>query len=160
EISGVRRAEQPLGHLAEALMRGYLDQTFVHGEIHADPHPGNLLVTDDGRLAIFDLGMVAHVPPRQRDRLLKLLFAAVVGRGERAGGAAVAMARRREDFDAGADLREVSQGEPREGAHRSASRQCAGHGVSIPAVTKLLADVRLVLALPRIASGCGLRTPP
>ena len=63
-------------------MRAYLDQMFVHGEIHADPHPGNVLVTDDGRLALFDLGMVAHVPPSRRDRLLKLLFAAVDGRGE------------------------------------------------------------------------------
>src|SRR3546814_1910741 len=54
------------------LFRSYLDQVFVHGEIHADPHPGNLLLTNDGRLALFDLGMIAHVPPRQRERLLKL----------------------------------------------------------------------------------------
>ncbi|HMB42596.1 MAG TPA: AarF/UbiB family protein, partial [Luteimonas sp.] len=46
ELSGIRRTEQSLDHLAAALMRGYLDQMFVHGEIHADPHPGNLLVTD------------------------------------------------------------------------------------------------------------------
>src|SRR5690606_33516466 len=82
EISGLRRTEHDMSGLASALMRGYLDQVFVHGEIHADPHPGNLLVTDDGRLALFDLGMVAHVPPKQRERLLKLLFAAVDGRGE------------------------------------------------------------------------------
>jgi predicted unusual protein kinase regulating ubiquinone biosynthesis (AarF/ABC1/UbiB family) len=37
----------------------------------------------DGRLAIFDLGMVAHMPPRLRERLLKILFAAVDGRGEK-----------------------------------------------------------------------------
>ncbi|MDQ3228222.1 MAG: AarF/UbiB family protein, partial [Pseudomonadota bacterium] len=52
DLSGLRRTEQKLGHLASALMRGYLDQVFVHGEIHADPHPGNLLVTEDGRLAL------------------------------------------------------------------------------------------------------------
>ena len=91
DISGLRRTEQDLGGLAAALMRAYLDQVFVHGEIHADPHPGNLLLTDDGRLALFDLGMVAHVPPRQRDRLLKLLFAAVDGRGEEAAAEAIAM---------------------------------------------------------------------
>jgi ubiquinone biosynthesis protein len=39
DISGVRRTEQKLGELAAVLMRGYLDQVFVHGEIHADPAP-------------------------------------------------------------------------------------------------------------------------
>ena len=149
EISGVRRTEQPLGHLASALMRGYLDQAFVHGEIHADPHPGNLLVTDDGRLAIFDLGMVAHVPPRQRDRLLKLLFAAVDGRGEEVAGEAIAMGTRLEDFDEELYLREVGQLVSRYAAHRSVRSNSYG-----------LSEGRLVLELTRIGAACGLRTPP
>ena len=149
EISGVRRTEQPLGHLASALMRGYLDQAFVHGEIHADPHPGNLLVTDDGRLAIFDLGMVAHVPPRQRDRLLKLLFAAVDGRGEEVAGEAIAMGTRLEDFDEELYLREVGQLVSRYAAHRNIRNN--SHGLS---------EGRLVLELTRIGAACGLRTPP
>ncbi|HEY4556461.1 MAG TPA: AarF/UbiB family protein, partial [Lysobacter sp.] len=94
DVSGLRRAEQNLGDLAAALMRGYLDQVLVHGQIHADPHPGNLLLTTDGRLALFDLGMVAHVPPRQRDRLFQLLFAAVDGRGEDVVRESVAMGTR------------------------------------------------------------------
>src|SRR5690606_26783008 len=73
------------------------------------PHPGNLLVTDDGRLALFDLGMVAHVPPKQRERLLKLLFAAVDGRGEEVANEAIAMGTRLEDFDEARFLREVGQ---------------------------------------------------
>src|SRR3546814_7268833 len=85
--------------LVEALMRGYLDQVFVHGEIHADPHPGNLLVTPEGQLALFDLGMIAHVPPKQRERLLKLLFAAVDGRGEEVANETIAMGTRLECFD-------------------------------------------------------------
>jgi len=149
EISGVRRTEQPLGHLAGALMRGYLDQAFVHGEIHADPHPGNLLVTEDGRLAIFDLGMVAHVPPRQRDRLLKLLFAAVDGRGEEVAGEAIAMGTRLEDFDEELYLREVGQLVSRYAAHRSIRSN--SHGLS---------EGRLVLELTRLGAVCGLRTPP
>ncbi len=148
QISGMRRAEEPMGHLADALMRGYLDQTFIHGEIHADPHPGNLLVTDDGRLAIFDLGMVAHVPPKQRERLLKLLFAAVDGRGEDVAAEAISMGTRLEDFDGETYLREVSQL-----VARYAARSSRVRGTQ-------LSEGRLVLDLTRIATACGLRTPP
>ncbi|MGY0559354.1 ABC1 kinase family protein [Luteimonas sp. A277] len=145
DISGLRRTEQDLGALAAVLMRAYLDQVFVHGEIHADPHPGNLLVTDDGRLALFDLGMVAHVPPRQRDRLLKLLFAAVDGRGEEAAAEAIAMGTRLEDFDEPRYVREVSQLVARYAAGSQASSMSEG---------------RLVLDLVRLSTACGLRTQP
>jgi predicted unusual protein kinase regulating ubiquinone biosynthesis (AarF/ABC1/UbiB family) len=145
DVSGVRRTEQDLGGLASALMRGYLDQVFVHGEIHADPHPGNLLVTADCRLALLDLGMVAHVPPRQRDRLLKLLFAAVDGRGEEAASEAIAMGTRLEDFDEGRFIREVAQLVGRYAAHSG---------------SQALSEGRMVLELVRIATGSGLRTPP
>lgn len=144
-ISGLRRTEQKLDGLASALMRGYLDQVFVHGEIHADPHPGNLLVTDDGRLALFDLGMVAHVPPRQRERLLKLLFAAVDGRGEEVAVEAIGLGTRLEDFKEEQFLREVGQMVARYAAHS------AGQGLS---------EGRLVLELVRLATASGLRTPP
>ena len=145
ELSGLRRTEQRLDGLATALLRGYLDQVFVHGEIHADPHPGNLLVTDDGRLALFDLGMVAHVPPRLRERLLKLLFAAVDGRGEEVANESIAMGTRLEDFEDARYLREVGQMVARYAAHS------AGQSMS---------EGRLMLELVRLATACGLRTPP
>lgn len=148
-ISGLRRAEEPLGRLAEALMRGYLDQAFVHGEIHADPHPGNLLLTPEGRLAIFDLGMVAHIPPRQRDHLLKLLFAAVDGRGEDVANEGIAMGTRLGDFNEERYMREVGQL-----VARYAARQ------STPGGGHPLSEGRLVLDLTRIATACGLRTSP
>lgn len=145
DITGLQRTERTLGPLASALMRGYLDQVFVHGEIHADPHPGNLLVTDDDRIALLDLGMVAHVPPKQRERLLKLLFAAVDGRGEEVATEAVAMSTRLEDFDQERYYREVGQMVSRYAARSGARSQSEG---------------RLMLELVRLATGCGLRTPP
>ncbi len=145
ELTGLRRTEQKLGHLASALMRGYLDQVFVHGEIHADPHPGNLLVTEDGRLALLDLGMVAHVPPKQRERLLKLLFAAVDGRGEEVANESIGMGTRLEDFDEETFVREVGQMVARYAARSGA--QSMGEG-------------RMMLDLVRHATACGLRTPP
>ncbi|MCJ0824621.1 AarF/UbiB family protein [Luteimonas sp. 50] len=145
EISGLRRTEQSMVDLASALMRGYLDQVFVHGEIHADPHPGNLLVTDDGRLALFDLGMVAHVPPKLRERLLKLLFAAVDGRGEEVVNEAIAMGTRLEDFDEERFVREAGQLVSRYAAH---------------AGSQSLSEGRLMLELVGLSTACGLRTPP
>jgi predicted unusual protein kinase regulating ubiquinone biosynthesis (AarF/ABC1/UbiB family) len=144
-LSGLRRTEQRMDNLASALMRGYLDQVFVHGEIHADPHPGNLLVTDDGRLALFDLGMVAHVPPKQRERLLKLLFAAVDGRGEEVANEEIAMGTRLEDFDEERFTREVGQMVARYAAHSGSQGMSEG---------------RLMLELVRLATACCLRMPP
>jgi len=125
------------------LLRGYLDQIFVHGEIHADPHPGNLRITRDSRLAIFDLGMVTNVPPKRRDCLLKLLFAAVDGRGEQVANEAIAVGTRLEDYDEERFVREV------------------GHLVShYHAHSQTTSPGRVVLELVRIATGSGLRTPP
>jgi ubiquinone biosynthesis protein len=85
--------------LAEALFDAYLEQVLVHGLFHADPHPGNVLVTDDGRLALIDLGMVAHVPPGMQDELIKLLLAIADGRGRDAAEVAIRLGRTLEDFD-------------------------------------------------------------
>jgi predicted unusual protein kinase regulating ubiquinone biosynthesis (AarF/ABC1/UbiB family) len=143
ELSGLFRTEHDVRDLAEALLRGYLDQVLVHGDIHADPHPGNLLVMEDGRLALFDLGMVVHVPPRQRDRLFRLLFAAVDGRGEEAARESIAMGTRLEDFEAERYLREVGQLVARYAAHPSASTS----------------ESRLLFDIVRISTACGLRSP-
>lgn len=145
ELSGLRRTETDFSPMASAVMRGYLDQVFVHGEIHADPHPGNLLVTGDGRVALLDLGMVAHVPPRQRERLLKLMFAAVDGRGEEVAAEAIAMSTRLEDFDEERYTREVGQMVAKYASVRSGRGQSEG---------------RLVLDITVLGSQCGLRTPP
>ena len=144
-LSGLRRTEHDYRPLAAALMRGYLDQVFVHGEIHADPHPGNMLVTEDERLAIFDLGMVAHVPPRQREHLLKLLFAAIDGRGEDVSAESIAMSIRLEDFDEVRYVREVGYLVARYAAHGS---------------SQALSEGRLMMEIARLGVACGLRSPP
>ena len=144
-LGGLRRTEHDYGPLAAALVRGYLDQVFVHGEIHADPHPGNMLVTDDARLAIFDLGMVAHVPPRQREHLLKLLFSAIDGRGEEVADETIVMSIRLEDFDEVRYVREVGYLVARYAAHGN---------------SQALSEGRLMMQLARVGVACGLRPPP
>lgn len=91
--------------LAGALFRAYLEQVLVHGLFHADPHPGNVLLLDDGRLALIDLGMVATVAPRLRDDLVQLVLAISEGRGEDAGRTAIRMGRPLDGFDAPTFLR-------------------------------------------------------
>ena len=142
-IPGVRRTELDLAPVAVALMQGYLDQVFVHGEIHADPHPGNIRLTDDGRLAIFDLGMMAHLPPKLRDRLLKLVFAAVDGRGEQVAHETVAVGTRLEGYDEERYHREIGQRVAQYAAHSSSQ-----------------SEGRVMLDIVSIATACGLRTPP
>ncbi|MEO6461562.1 MAG: AarF/UbiB family protein [Candidatus Eisenbacteria bacterium] len=85
--------------LAEALCRAYLQQILVDGFFHADPHPGNVLVTDDGRLALIDLGMVAQVAPSMQEELLKLVLAISEGRGEDAAELVVRIGRPLADAD-------------------------------------------------------------
>ncbi len=70
------------GHdLADDLLRAYLDQILVDGIFHADPHPGNVLLTEDGRIALIDMGMIARVASDGQDALIKLLLALSSGRG-------------------------------------------------------------------------------
>jgi predicted unusual protein kinase regulating ubiquinone biosynthesis (AarF/ABC1/UbiB family) len=49
--------------LAEELFRAYLKQILLDGLFHADPHLGNVFLTDQGRIALLDLGMVGRLAP-------------------------------------------------------------------------------------------------
>jgi predicted unusual protein kinase regulating ubiquinone biosynthesis (AarF/ABC1/UbiB family) len=93
--------------LADELIQGYLHQILIDGFFHADPHPGNVFITEDGRLALIDLGMVGHLSPTLQDKLLKLILAIAEGRGEEAAESAIALGEKREDFDEGAFTRDV-----------------------------------------------------
>src|SRR5262249_28004356 len=49
--------------LAERILRTYCQMVFVDGVFHADPHPGNILVHDDGSLTFVDFGAVGRLAP-------------------------------------------------------------------------------------------------
>ncbi|MCA9796781.1 MAG: AarF/ABC1/UbiB kinase family protein, partial [Candidatus Eremiobacteraeota bacterium] len=61
--------------LADSLFKAYLNQVLYDGTYHADPHPGNVLITPDGRLCLLDLGMVGHMPGELQVVLARLLLA-------------------------------------------------------------------------------------
>lgn len=58
----------------ELLYRAYFKQLLEDGFFHADPHPGNLLVMRDGRLAIFDFGMVGRISEDLQKRIINAFF--------------------------------------------------------------------------------------
>lgn len=91
----------------ETLTGLYLRMMMVDGFLHADPHPGNILVQDDGTLVLLDWGMVVEIPRWTRESILN-----------------VAVSVSREDLDGiisgmyklGMISPEVSRGEIREAA--------------------------------------------
>jgi ubiquinone biosynthesis protein len=86
--------------LAEELFRAYLKQVLVDGIFHADPHPGNVFVTSDGRIALLDLGMVGHTAPAMQEHLLKILLATSEGKGDEAAEIAIQASHTTEEFNA------------------------------------------------------------
>lgn len=62
--------------LIDQLVRFYTDQMLVQGYFHADPHPGNLLVSPEGKLILLDFGMVKRVSNPTRIAIIELIRAA------------------------------------------------------------------------------------
>jgi predicted unusual protein kinase regulating ubiquinone biosynthesis (AarF/ABC1/UbiB family) len=60
-------------YLIEVGVQCSLRQLLEHGFFHADPHPGNLLATMDGKLAYLDFGMMSEVKPAQRYGLIEAI---------------------------------------------------------------------------------------
>jgi ubiquinone biosynthesis protein len=143
-IPEVARTDLDGALLADHLFRAYLDQVLVAGFFHADPHPGNIVLTDDGRLGLLDLGMVARVPARLQDGLVELLLAVSEGRADTAAEVAVRMGHELDDFD-------------REGFVRDASGLVdRAHGSSVAQIDA----GTLVMNICTTAASHGLRLPP
>ncbi|MBI5154824.1 AarF/ABC1/UbiB kinase family protein [Candidatus Poribacteria bacterium] len=75
----IRRGVPPV-QLVDKLIEIYVRMAIVHGFIHADPHPGNLLVDGQGRLVLLDYGMALDFPDEIRKELLRGCLAVVRNR--------------------------------------------------------------------------------
>ena len=109
DITPLMRQEIDGMALARELFRAYLHQIIVDGFFHADPHPGNVFITEDGRIALLDLGMVSRLAPARQDQLLKLLLAVSEGNGDRAASLALQIGQPRADLDEPALRRAVQE---------------------------------------------------
>ncbi len=72
ERAGINRTE-----LAQRVVRTYCQMIFVDGMYHADPHPGNMLVTRTGKLILLDFGAVAVLSNEMREGIPEFLEAAL-----------------------------------------------------------------------------------
>src|SRR5437660_1326873 len=98
-LSPLRLLEINGQKLAEELFRAYLKQMLVDGFFHADPHPGNIFLTDDDQIALIDLGMVAHISGNFQESYLRLLLAISEGRGDAAAEISIKMGEPKPKFD-------------------------------------------------------------
>lgn len=128
--------------IVEQLFSAYLHTILDAGLIHADPHPGNLLLTDDGRLALLDLGMTASVPPRIQHDIIKLLLSIGDGDGEETAATLAGMGHPLDGFDAGAFRDDVS--------HLVSEAVASGADVAVGAV---------LVDLSRVSGAHGMRPP-
>lgn len=63
--------------VVRTVLESYVRMMLMDGLFHADPHPGNLLVTDDGRVVLLDFGMCVRVTPALRTTLVRTVLAAI-----------------------------------------------------------------------------------
>ncbi len=142
--------------LARELFRAYLHQIIVDGFFHADPHPGNVLLTDDYRIALIDLGMVSRLSPSRQDQLLKLLLAVSEAHGDRAAALALQIGEARSDVNQAAlrkDIQELVSGNVDMSLERlhvgrvmmEISRTSGRHGIRLPSELTLLGKTLLNL---------------
>ena len=109
EVSPLARLEMDGPALADELFNAYLHQVLVCGLFHADPHPGNVFLTQDNHIALLDLGMVGRTTPAMQESLLKVLIAVGDGKAEQAAEAMVRMSRTGPNFDRTSFERAVGQ---------------------------------------------------
>lgn len=109
DLSPLVKLEMRGDELGEQLFKAYLKQILVDGVFHADPHPGNVFLTQDRKLALIDVGMVGRIAPVMQENLLKLLLAVSEGKGEETAEIAITIGEVTEDFDRQTYTREVSQ---------------------------------------------------
>ena len=128
--------------LAEQLFRAYLKQILVDGFFHADPHPGNVLVTDAGQIALLDLGMVGRIAPRLQEPLLQLLLAISEGHSDDAVRFALKVGEVRPDFDEPEFSRRVAD---LVGRHQDAELRNMQVGKAVLEIGRISGDVGLRL---------------
>ncbi|HEY3104555.1 MAG TPA: AarF/UbiB family protein [Pyrinomonadaceae bacterium] len=143
DVSPLRLMELDTSALAEEVFRAYLKQILVDGFFHADPHPGNVLLTQDNKIGLIDLGMVSHIAGNFRENLLRLLLGISEGRGDEVAEVAMKMGEPKPNFE-------------KRDYERRVARLVAENA---SATLEQLHAGAIVLQIQRIAADCWFRLP-
>ena len=143
-LSPLRLMELDGVALSEELFRAYLKQILVDGFFHADPHPGNVFITDENRIALIDLGMVGHISGSFQENLLRLLIAISEGHGDEAAEVSMKMGEPKPNFD------------KKDFEHRVANLVAENADVTLEHIYA----GHVVLEITRISADCWFRLPP
>jgi ubiquinone biosynthesis protein len=142
-LSPLRLLDLDVTALSEEIFRAYLKQIMLDGFFHADPHPGNVFITDDNRIALLDLGMVGHISAGFQEKLLRLLLANSEGRGDEAARIAMKIGEPRPNFD------------KYDYEHRLANLVAQHADVTLERIEA----GHMVLEIARISADCWIRMP-
>jgi len=129
--------------LAEQSFEAYLKQILIDGFFHADPHPGNVFLTDDHKIALLDLGMVATLTPMMQGKLLQMLLAISECRSDSVANIAIEIGERLDDYD--------------EAAVRVRINELIQHNVG--ANINQMEVGKIVLEITKASSECGMHVP-
>lgn len=148
DATGVPRAE-----LASRLIDSFFSQVLTYGVYHADPHPGNVLIDDQGRLWLIDYGAVGHLDPITLEGLQQLAVGftmrdpSILARGVRrlAGHDGEDIDIAALEFDLGAVLTDVSGGGFDPSSLSEVLKVLSRHGVKAPEALTVLARASLTI---------------
>ncbi len=128
--------------LARELFRAYVHQIVIEGVYHADPHRGNVLLTDDGRLALLDFGLLGRLDEDSRARLGLLLLALAQNRADDLADLVISLSTTTHGSDQVGFVQDVRRKLPRF-HHRSLASIQAGYALADLQRSAIHRDIRL-----------------
>lgn len=129
--------------LAEEIFACYLKQMLVDGFFHADPHPGNVFLTDDHKIALLDLGMACRISHGLQGKLLRMVIAISEGRADTVADIAIDIGERKANYDEQSFRMQIS-----DLVQNDLDADIEGMQVG-----------RVVLGVTKSAGDCGIRVP-
>lgn len=107
-INPLKKTEHDYAPLVDELVEAYLKQIVSDGFVHADPHPGNIHLLENEKIALIDLGMVAKFSRKMQDHLLRLLLGLSKNDGEEIADILLYMSEKQEDASEKEFRRQIS----------------------------------------------------